>query len=309
MSANCPNFLIVGAAKCGTTSLAAILDEHPDCCFSRPKEASFFQDNISFEANPNFSLGWNWYQQHFEHYSGEPCIGEGTPSYSDRSRSPQTAKRIHAFNPKMKIIYMARDPLDRQRSAWNMQRYFYLQGLHREQVETEWAAEGFDAWMRKQRDVQQWDVNRYSYQLDAYRDVFPSDQILACCLEDWSNDISGELKRICAFLELDPDKLVVSRPQGENRSIDRRIEPRWLRQVRTSAAGKLLKKLMPVAIRRQIGQSVATAPPTSNDVLSAEVRSEFLKFVGEDCLRFLDDCRRPRSLWKSLRSVTQNKAE
>lgn len=83
-----PNFIIIGAAKCGTTALASILDSHPDCCMSRLKEVSFFQDTIDFEPNPNYEKGWEWYQKAFSHYNGEPIVGEATPSYADRSRSP-----------------------------------------------------------------------------------------------------------------------------------------------------------------------------------------------------------------------------
>jgi hypothetical protein len=71
-SSRIPTFLLLGAAKCGTTSLAYYLSQHPDVCFSDPKEPIFF------EAEYEKGLDHYW-QKYFQAWSGERAIGEGRP--------------------------------------------------------------------------------------------------------------------------------------------------------------------------------------------------------------------------------------
>lgn len=200
-----PTFLIIGSAKCGTTALASILDKHPDCCMSRPKEVSFFQEMKNGRPNSNFNKRWEWYMKAFTHYSGEPVVGESTPSYSDRSRSPQTACRIADFNPEMKIIYMVRDPLERQLSTWKMLLAFAQGRRHEGNKEAEWAKEGFESWMKHQRDIDRWDECRYAFQLASYQQVFPEDQLLVTFIENWVSRKEDEVLRILHFLGLDKE--------------------------------------------------------------------------------------------------------
>jgi len=44
--------MILGAMKCGTTSLAHILSTHPDIGFSIPKETDFFVHFDQFNRRP-----------------------------------------------------------------------------------------------------------------------------------------------------------------------------------------------------------------------------------------------------------------
>lgn len=296
-----PNFLIIGAAKCGTSSLAAILGDHPECCMSRPKEVCFFQDQMDFKPNPNFDKGWEWYQKAFSHYDGEPKVGDATPSYSDRTRSPKTAKRIFDFDPKMQLLYLVRDPLDRQYSAWQMQHFEGLQGIHPDRIETQWALEGFDRWMREQKAVGQWDIARYDYQLNAYREYFANDSILVSFLEDWKTDQLRELQRICHFLDLDPNLLSVKKPEGENRAADKSVEPSWFRRLRENKAVRTVGKLAPTAVKRKLGVAVGKRPQVeSKSQLSEDVRSEFLSHVQADATRLLTSQNKPITLWPTL---------
>ena len=42
-----PNFFIVGAPKCGTTSLDEYLRQHPNVFISRPKEPHYFSTDLN----------------------------------------------------------------------------------------------------------------------------------------------------------------------------------------------------------------------------------------------------------------------
>ncbi|MEL7432264.1 MAG: sulfotransferase [Chlamydiota bacterium] len=301
MKSQKPNFLIIGAAKCGTTALSCILATHPDCCMSRPKEMDFFQDTVDFEPNQNYEKGWEWYQKAFEHYAGEPIVGEASPAYSDRSRCPDTAKRIHKFNPDMKIVYMVRDPLQRQISYWKMQYAFGREKSFLWRREYQWALKGFDYWMQKQREVNQWDECRYGYQLAAYQALFPSENICVSFLEDWTQCKEVEVKRIMRFLGLDPELWSKDAQENENRGVDRTIDRPWLLKIRTHPFIQFGVKKFPLSWRSwarvSLGRTKVNIPAVE---ISKDVEADFLDHVIQDTYDFLEQNSKKMSTWKSV---------
>lgn len=297
-----PTFLIIGAAKCGTTALASILASHPDCCISRPKEVCYFQDLLFEKQNPNYQKGWDWYQKAFSHYRGEPVIGEATPAYADRDKCPNTVKRIHQFNPRMKIVYMVRDPLERQLSAWKMLWEMAKAGLHPDCDIERWALGGLNDWMRETRDSGQWSESRYGYQLQAFRDYFPDQQVCVSFLEDWKKNQPAELESICTFLGLDFAKLPERPPVEANRAGDRKIERPFLKRLRHSKPARLIVPLLPRAIRDRARESVAfsdSSPPAPE--LDPGLRMEFIDYVKDDLLAHEPFRRKGPKLWEIFR--------
>ena len=268
---------------------------------SRPKEVSFFQDSVDFEANLNYERGWDWYQQAFAHYRGEPVIGEATPSYSDRSRSPNTANRIYKFNPDMRIIYMVRDPLQRQISGWKMQYAFGVEQSTPWCRETQWALEGFDHWMRMQQSVGQWDECRYGYQLAAYRELFPANQICVSFLEDWKNSKEAEVERIMGFLGLDPTLWEKDVQEKANRGSDRRIARPVLKHILIQPFVRVVVKKLPPSwcdwARTHLAQAPLSVPQPD---LSQATKAEFLEYVAADSHNFLASYGKKRGLWNEL---------
>ena len=296
-----PTFLIVGSAKCGTTALASILDTHPDCCMSRPKEISYFQDTIDRQPNPNYAEGWNWYQQYFSHYNGESMVGEATPSYSDRSRSPMTAKRIHTFNPNIKIIYMVRDPLQRQISAWKMQ---YDGGKLKSapwRREHQWALDGFDHWMQRQREVKQWDTCRYGYQLAAYEALFPVENICVSFLEEWKRSKESEVRRIMTFLGLDPDSWLPNSSENANRGSDRKIVHPLIQKLRMLPQVQGIVKHFPISMREWVREIISRPGSYSlSPEISDKTRNEFTRYVLDDAHEFLKRYGKSTDLWPTI---------
>jgi len=101
-----PDFLIIGAQKCGTTSLYSYLTQHPRVMAGYKKEVHFFD-------NPNhFRKGIKWYRAHF------PCVpnrekslvGEATPAYLCH---PQVPERVCEAMPRTRLIVLLRNPVDR----------------------------------------------------------------------------------------------------------------------------------------------------------------------------------------------------
>lgn len=298
-----PDFLIIGSAKCGTTALASILANHPDCCMSKPKEVSFFQDTVDFKPNPNFDKGWDWYQKAFSHYNGESVVGEATPSYSDRTRSPNTAKRIFEFNPDMKIIYMVRDPLQRQISGWKMQHAMGMANTNPGRIEGVWALDGFETWMAEQQKVRQWDECKFLYQLEAYLNYFPEENVFVSFLEDWEKRQTMVINECLTFLGLKPTSTEGENlPTGNsNRSVDRRIERPWVRKIRGNWLAQTLTRLAPqiikrIAVQKLVFKPVVVAEPETDSFIA----QKFKEYVRPDCELFLKRYSKRKDFWPSL---------
>ncbi|MGF1506543.1 MAG: sulfotransferase domain-containing protein [Anaerolineae bacterium] len=108
MTAFLPNVFILGAAKCGTSTLYAYLADMPGVCMAEPKEPLFFE--------AAYEQGLDYYRTaYFPHWQGEPLIGEA------RHRNlylPYVPERIHATNTDAKLIVMVRNPIQRAFSHW-----------------------------------------------------------------------------------------------------------------------------------------------------------------------------------------------
>lgn len=101
-----PDFLIIGAAKCGTTFLKENLNKNPNIFIPR-NEIDFFSSN--------YRMGMDWYKSHF--FYNNKIQGDKSPSYIyDRT----CHKRMFEHLPNAKLILLLRNPVARAFSNWNM---------------------------------------------------------------------------------------------------------------------------------------------------------------------------------------------
>ncbi|GAA3784194.1 hypothetical protein GCM10022271_15680 [Corallibacter vietnamensis] len=103
---------ILGAQKCGTTSLHYYLDQHPSFQGSIPKETDFF----SFDGL--YEMGLNKYHTFFRNNNKNKVIR--FDSSTEYLYIPYCAERIKQYNPKSKFIIIKRDPVKRAISAYKM---------------------------------------------------------------------------------------------------------------------------------------------------------------------------------------------
>lgn len=100
---NIPNLFILGAPKCGTTSLAHYLGQHPDVCMSPVKEPHYF----NFDLNHRYYFNLKEYLNLFNNENSDKkyiCEASVWYLYSDVA-----VKEILKFNPKAKFIIMVRE--------------------------------------------------------------------------------------------------------------------------------------------------------------------------------------------------------
>jgi hypothetical protein len=123
-----PNFLVIGAAKSGTTSLYEYLRQHPQIFMSPLKETNFFAfdgDKPGFGGpdgdvfNRDSVYRPDEYMRLFECRTDELAIGEVSPRYLGVSGA---ALRIKRCIPDAKLIAILRNPADRAFSAFSMRK-------------------------------------------------------------------------------------------------------------------------------------------------------------------------------------------
>jgi hypothetical protein len=179
-----PNVLIIGAPKCGTTSLHFYLDQHPSITMSARKELRYFSRSDWAERR-------DWYVQQFQQMR-TPLRGESTPRYARYPQIPGVPARIHSLIPDVRLIYMVRDPVARIISQ-----------------ERQWWADGdrtpidlhLEGWDRLENALVA--PSRYATQLDQYLRHFPLQQLLVVDQHDLRNARRATLRRVFRFLGVD----------------------------------------------------------------------------------------------------------
>ena len=118
-----PNFFIIGAPKCGTTSMSVYLSSHPEIIISNPKEPHYFSKDIN-------NGGIRKMQEYLECFSSVDkkanAIGEASTLYL---YSKVAVPNILAFNKDVRFIVMLRNPKEVAYSYHESQEKHYL-SLH-----------------------------------------------------------------------------------------------------------------------------------------------------------------------------------
>jgi hypothetical protein len=202
-----PDFVIIGAARSGTTHLLGQLNAHPNV-LEGPAETHFFDTH-------RYTYGVGWYRLRFPankarreayHRGLHPVLtGESSPSYLSH---PNTPARVARAIPGARLLVLLRDPALRAAShwAWCLRQCGETRSF-RDAVEAEIGPVGDDAGLRVPRDKRVGDplvVRRgvYQPQLERWRTHFPDDQLKVIVSERWFSDPQGVMDEVCDYLEL-----------------------------------------------------------------------------------------------------------
>ncbi|MEO0879108.1 MAG: sulfotransferase domain-containing protein [Pseudomonadota bacterium] len=189
---------LIGAQKAGTTTLAELLDQHPDVCLSTPKEPHFY--------SKNFERGAPWYDACFEGVQKRIRLDAST-TYAmaePGEHAGHVAARIAAAAPDARIIYIVRDPVERTHSAyWHSVRSGSETLPFRKAVETNprYVATG-----------------QYFFQLSQYLKYFPKDRIRMVDFNRLRDDPMTVAAACLAFLGCDSEKTDLATADARNKS-------------------------------------------------------------------------------------------
>ncbi|NIN93623.1 MAG: sulfotransferase [Anaerolineae bacterium] len=206
-----PDFIIIGAQRCGTTSLYSYLLEHPSVIPAFKKETLFFSNH--------FGKGVTWYRCHFplawhKHYvrrirRQDFITGEASPYYIFH---PHVPRRISETVPQARLIALLRNPVDRAYSHYHHEVKMGLETLPFEDaIEREEERLSMErAKMLEDENYRSFNYQNYSYlsrgiyvdQLENWTRFFDRDQILVLKSEDFNDDPVATLEQIAEFIDL-----------------------------------------------------------------------------------------------------------
>ncbi len=280
-----PEFFIVGAPKCGTTSLYVQLQEHPEIFLPRVKEPAFFDVDLYQPKRVTNSL--EQYLSYFAEATDGQIAGEASTSYLYSARA---ATEIAAFEPNAKIIAMIRDPVELMHSFHSQLVYQGTETID----DFEAALEASDqrrprtqpgAQDRLPQVLLYRDVACLCGQLERYFDTFGRERVLVLLLDDYQRDPRRVYAQVLDFLGVspgfEPEFKIVNRFKGlRSRRLHRFLvaPPRPLRAaVRAVVPPKpryaLLGRVRALNTRPQ-------ARPPMDPKLAARLRSEFAAEVA-----------------------------
>jgi hypothetical protein len=207
-----PDFLIIGAAKAGTTSLHSWLSHDPLVMVGSKKEINYF--------SYNYALGEDWYRSHFPRERDRPAFladhgrpfltGEASPSYLLHHWTPQ---RVAQLLPGVKLLVQLRDPVDRAYSSFEHRRRDGEEPLDSfalaSAAEEERLAPGIERVLAdptyNSYTVACWSYlmrSRYAEQLERWFQFFPREQFHFLTLEDLAAAPQRTLDGVHDFLGL-----------------------------------------------------------------------------------------------------------
>ena len=204
-----PNFIVLGAAKAGTTALYFYLMQHPQVHVTPLKETNFF----ALEGQPlNFGgpgddeyvntrslTRLDDYVEQYRYATGKIARGEASPLYLYSTRA---VERIRHYAPDAKLVAFLRNPVDRAFSS-----FLHLVRDGREEF-TDFRR-GLEAEDRRVADHWEhlWHYKRmglYHEQLRRYYDAFPVGQIKVFLYKDLRTEPERVMRDLFAFLGVDP---------------------------------------------------------------------------------------------------------
>jgi len=213
-----PNFLIVGAAKSGTTSLYRYLRQHPDIFMPEWKELSLF---IGDSFGPlHRARSPFYYQKAFSKVQNQTAVGEASTAYLYDEAAPKIIKEQLGI---IRIIMILRDPVAMSYSLYNHQL--------RKEGET---IKNFEEALAKEEDRKKdpefrkkcygWHANYYYYQrasyyqqVKRYMDTFGKDNLLVILFEELAGETLSVVKKTFQFLGVDDSfvpEIKVHNPAG-----------------------------------------------------------------------------------------------
>ncbi|MEN8215313.1 MAG: sulfotransferase [Pseudomonadota bacterium] len=293
-----PNFLIIGAAKSGTTSIASYLGQHPQVYMSPLKEPHFFAfegEQLDLrgpayrEVHRTAVTDLETYQRLFQNVSNEIAIGEASTTYLV---FPGTAERIKRYIPEVKLIVILRHPVEKAFSS-----FLHLRRDGREKStdfiqafndsESRTLGNWTPLWLYKQ-------MGFYYSQLQRYYNLFDRDQIKVYLYEDLHKNPLGLISDIYHFIGVDntfvPDISIRENVSGipRNRMIHSLLHSK--NPIR-NILGNSYRKL-PLSFRNSIRRSNLSKP-----VLPIEIRNELIDIYREDILKLQVLIQRELSVW------------
>ncbi|MFB9238600.1 sulfotransferase domain-containing protein [Plantactinospora siamensis] len=215
-----PDFLIAGTKRGGTTSLWRYLLAHPLV----PRLFPAWNTKTSHYFEENWGRGEAFYRSHFptrrqrlaleRRHGGPSRVGEAAPLYMFHPLAPE---RVAGLLPRVRLIFLLRDPVERAYSHWKERRtegtepLEFAAALAREEERTAGERERLIADPYHVSRPYDWYTyrarGRYLEHLEPWLDRFPPEQLLILPSETLYREPAATYARVLDFLGLPPHEL------------------------------------------------------------------------------------------------------
>ena len=276
------DFIVIGAMKAATSTVCAYLEDHPDVYMVPGGEPNYFSHD------DNFTRGPEWYAAHFAPRSSEAICGEGSNDYAARDLYPDSAARMAAYRPDLKLIYMVRHPLERIASAW----------LQNRKNRGDMIPPTLDQAVRAMPDrfIGQ---SRYWHNIAPFRAQFGDERIFVGFMEDLGRDPEAFFAGLCDFLGVAPFRREDDEARRHlNQSKGKRVPTRAFTAVNRLPFMRAMKRLLPQGLKSGVKTRLLTREVSEMPDFSPAVRAEVLRVIAPDARAFLQHYGKPADFWR-----------
>lgn len=292
-----PNFIVIGAAKAGTSSLHYYLSQHPEIYMSPLKEPRFFAlegERLNFQ-NPDQSINHTSittlanYQALFEGVTNESAIGEASPLYLSSNKA---CNRIHHYIPDVKLIAILRNPVDRAFSCYT---HLLREGYEKLSFEEALAEEEHRV---KNNWAHLWHyagAGFYYPHLKEYFETFNHNQIKIYLYEEFNQNSTEIVRDICRFLKVSDD----FQPDLTRVNVSGIPKSRLLHNffVKKNILRTAIQQTVPTKLRKTVARSLKNQNLGKKPTLNAETRRKLIELYRSDILSLESLIDRQLSHW------------
>ncbi|MFK7781776.1 sulfotransferase domain-containing protein [Psychroserpens sp.] len=218
---NSIDFFLVGAARCGTTSLYNYLNNSDDVFLPNVKEPNFFSDvdspntedyklpKLGEKYHTKIIKDINVYNALYANAHKNQLKGDTSPSYIWDTK---VAEKLFEHNPNAKILISLRHPVDRAYSHYIMN--YYTGSDRNHSFEDALSATKNHIWGSCNQYLE---MGMYYNQVKAYFDIFPKQQIKIMVYENWTENLEDEIKNMFDFLGINASDSVFNKSIESNK--------------------------------------------------------------------------------------------
>lgn len=239
-----PDFLVIGAMKCGTTTLYRDLDAQRSLFFPIDKEPHTLVDDGVLSSE-----GRSAYARMFERAGQDQLCGEASTGYTKRPVNEGVAERtLRVCGPELRAIYLVRDPLQRILS------HHYHRMRDDPSVSSEAELESFPDYVN---------FSRYAWQVEPWIETFGADRVRVVIFEEFVRDRVGTSRELCEFLGV-PFEADRVDPEARHNVGDTvaNVDGGLVGAMRQTVVWKwVLRPLMPFGVRDRLRRMLGKPPP------------------------------------------------
>ncbi len=282
-----PEFLVIGAARAGTTALHTYLRQHPQIFMPDLKEPNFFAfagEELNCRGPGadyinNSITDARSYRALFAPAPAGAIRGEASPLYLHADKA---AERIAAWRADMRLVVILRNPVDQ---AFSHFLYATKQAIEPEEdfvralaLEEERLAAGWQPLFGYSR------FPRYAQQLQRFLDRFPRDRIFIRLYEDFREDPQGLMRDLFAFLGADPGFApdMSRKPNAGGVPKNRALQDFLMKP---NPVTRAIGLVVPQKLRWEIRDRIAALNTTRQQEMPAAARDILKERLGDDIRR------------------------